>query len=542
MTPSLDRWTRGWRGPALAALAALIAILPGLFALPLTDRTEARLAAASAQMLDDGDFTTAAVDDQASDRRPLGLHWLQAASAFIAMPDDDDRRVWAYRLPALAGAMIAAAACAWGGAALLGSQAGFLAGLMLGTSFLVSTAGVIDAAGALAAGGVTLAVAALGRLRLAAEGELAAGRRTRLMLWLGLALSAMAEGLAGPAVVALAGLGLWLIERRARWFAGLAWGWGPIVLAAVAGPPLIAAIVASGPGGQAQPLLAHGGLRVPGFQLLLAPAMLFPFALLLPGALAAGRDGRRALAGRLALCWLVPAWLALEFWRGPVTGGGLFFYGAVCWLAALAARNGIGRRAARLGVALQALAALLWIGALLWAARRFGDAGALAWVIAAAIPIAGAAVVGGLLLLRGKADAAVMAAAALGVLAHGAVLAGVGPRLQALWVSQRLAAALDNAGLDPRAGAVPGPIALSGFGEPSLTFALGGVTEALSPEDAAQAVKRGQPAVVEAREEAAFVKALGPGGGRRAGEVDGFDYAKGRGVKLALWGPGGRAR
>ncbi|MEI9890445.1 MAG: hypothetical protein WDN45_07400 [Caulobacteraceae bacterium] len=42
MTPPLiDRWSRGWRGPLLAALIALAAALPGLLALPVTDRAEA---------------------------------------------------------------------------------------------------------------------------------------------------------------------------------------------------------------------------------------------------------------------------------------------------------------------------------------------------------------------------------------------------------------------------------------------------------------------------------------------------------------------
>ena len=164
MTPSLiDRWSRGWRGPLLAALIALAAALPGALALPVTDRDEARLAEASAQMLETGDFTAIAVDDQASDRRPAGVHWLQAAAVAITS-NAEARHIWAYRLPALAGAMLAAAACAWGGAALFGAAAGLLAGGLFGASLLLSTAGAVDAPAALLCAGVTLAVSALGRL------------------------------------------------------------------------------------------------------------------------------------------------------------------------------------------------------------------------------------------------------------------------------------------------------------------------------------------------------------------------------------------
>ena len=54
----LERFGRGWRGPALAALIALVAGLPGLLALPPLDRDESRFAEASAQMLESGDYVT----------------------------------------------------------------------------------------------------------------------------------------------------------------------------------------------------------------------------------------------------------------------------------------------------------------------------------------------------------------------------------------------------------------------------------------------------------------------------------------------------
>src|SRR3954471_7734053 len=108
MTPSLlDRWTRGWRGPALAGLVALASVLPGVLFLPATDRSEARLAEASAQMLADHDFAAAAGDDELRDTGPLALNWRQAA-AVAAVSDAEARHIWAFRIPAALGAMIAA--------------------------------------------------------------------------------------------------------------------------------------------------------------------------------------------------------------------------------------------------------------------------------------------------------------------------------------------------------------------------------------------------------------------------------------------------
>ena len=538
MTPSLDRWTRGWRGPSLAALIALIAVLPGLLALPVTDGAEARLALASAQMLDDRDFTAAAVEDQAPDRQPLGVHWLQAAAVALTTPDTDTRRIWAYRLPAAAGVMIAAAACAWGGAALFGPATGFLAGALLGAGLLISTAGAIDAPGALTAGGVTLAIASLGRQRLAGEGGLRAGRRTRMLFWLGVALAALGGGPVGPVVVIMTGAALWVAERRAPWLAALGWGWGLILMAALVGPSVVAGVITGDSGlAPAWPDLGAGA-RTPGFQLLISPLLLFPFALVLPAGLLAARRAPHDAAVRLAVCWLIPAWLALEFAPGRSLAGGLLVYGALAWLCAVAVRDGIGPWAARIGAGLQLAAAAVLIALGLYAAYRFGDMAAKAWAMASAILVAGAALAGAALLQRGHARRALAVAGVLGVLAHGAALAGAAPQLHALWVSQRAASALAAAGLDPRAGVLPGPVALVGFGEPSLTFALGGLTDALTPEAAAQAVRNGRPAIVEASQEPGFLAALAPGQAHKAGEVDGFDYADRAPVQLMLYGPG----
>ena len=536
MTPSLlDRWTRGWRGPVLAALFTLASILPGLLSLPATDRSEARLAEASAQMLEDHDFAAAAMDEELRDRSPLAVHWLQTVAVAVTS-DPEARRIWAFRLPAALGAVIAAAACAWGGAALFGPSAGVLAGIMLGGGLLVGAAGVIDAPGALLCAGVTLAISALARLRLAHDGAFQAGAPTRALFWLGLSLATASGGLVGPVAVALTIGALWLAERRAGWLRDLGWGWGLILLAALVGPSLIAGAV---DGGQPAPLgwlVAGSGQRTPGLQLLLAPLLLSPFTLLLPAALAKLRRATRDVSVRIAACWLIPTWLMMEFARGQSPSRGLIAYGALAWLAAAAVRDGIGGVSAKLGGALQALTAAVLAAALFYLAQRFGDGQALIFAAVAAALIAAAGLGGAALLVRGRAGAAVALAAGLGLLAHGAALSGLAPRLGGLWVSSRIASALAAAGLDPRAGVTPGPVAVVGYGEPSLDFTLGGQTEELSPEDAAAAVRTGQPVIVEERQEDAFLAAARASGPlRRVGDAEGFDYATGSSIRLTIY-------
>jgi hypothetical protein len=80
-----------------------------------------------------------------------------------------------------------------------------------------------------------------------------------------------------------------------------------------------------------------------------------------------------------------------------------------------------------------------------------------------------------------------------------------------------------------------------GYGEPSLDFALGGQTEAMSPEDAATALRvTGRPVIVEARQEDAFLAAIRADPPRRAAEVEGYDYAAGSTIRLVLYAPAKR--
>ena len=231
----LDDWSRGWRGPLFAALVALIAGLPGLFAMPPLDRDESRFAQATAQMLETDDLVVIKFQDQPRFKKPVGIHWLQAASvtAFSAV---EDRGVWAYRIPSLLGAMLAAAACAWGASALLGPKTGLLAGGMLGATILLSTEAFIAKTDAALCGFTTLAMAALARIYAA---HLAGGkvhRWIKVAFWVGLAMSVLIKGPVGLMVVALSVVALWIWDRKAPWIKNLGWGWGLTLAAAIVLP------------------------------------------------------------------------------------------------------------------------------------------------------------------------------------------------------------------------------------------------------------------------------------------------------------------
>lgn len=542
----LDQWSRGWRGPLLAALVALIAGLPGVFAVPPLDRDESRFAQATAQMLETEDFVSINYQDQPRDKKPVGIHWMQAVSVAV-LSDAADRDIWPYRVPSLLGAMLAAAACAWGAAAFFGGRAGLLAGAMLGGSFLLSTEAGIAKTDAVLAGTTALALAAMGRIYLAHRGGPAVGWKTRLLFWLGIGIAALVKGPIGPLVALLTGLALWAADRRIDWARSMGWSWGPLLVLAIVGPWAWAITVASDGafwgaaiGGDLAPKLAggherHGGL--PGYHLLLSPLLTFPGSLLLPAGLALGWKGRAEPGVRFALCWLIPTWLMFEILPTKLAHYSLPALGGLFWLMAAALREPLGRISRIAGAATLGFASLVFAALCIAGLSEYGDDADLTWAAITAGLFIVTALVGGVLIFRKAAGTALVAAGVFGVLAHGAFFGQLAPRLEPLWISQRLTLALESTGLAPRAGVVPGPVEVAGYAEPSLVFALGTETGLGGPEEAAAAVADGRPAVVEKREQAAFLAALKAAGlsPRPAGTISGVDYSNGDDMTLTLY-------
>ncbi|MET0295650.1 MAG: glycosyltransferase family 39 protein [Phenylobacterium sp.] len=549
----LERLGRGWRGPALAALIAFLAGLPGVFAVPPLDRDESRFAQATAQMLETGDYVVIRFQDEPRFKKPVGIHWLQAASVSL-VSEAEAREIWAYRLPSLLGAMLAAAACAWGAAALFGGATGLVAGALLGASILLSTEAFIAKTDAALAGFTTLAMAALARIYASGSGGAQVGWPTRLMFWLGLSFATLIKGPIGPMVVALAIAALWIWDRKAPWLEKLAWGWGVILFAAVVGPWSAAVTVATDGGfwttaigGDLAPKLVggherHGGL--PGYHTLLAPFLFFPGSLLLVAGLIAGWRRRREPGVRFALAWVVTTFLAFEIAPTKLVHYALPAYGGLAWLCALALTEPMGRVGRYAGAVVGVLAGLLFAGLVIGLAGQFGDPSDVPAAAIAGGLLAIAGGVGAFMMLRGAPRGAVAAAGTLAILGHGALAAAFLPRLEPLWLSRSVEQALAQGRLLPRQGIAPPPVAVAGYAEPSLVFALGTPTDLGDAADAADAIAAGRPAVVEAREEAAFRQALAQ---RRAqatpaGRVQGLDYSNGDDTDLRIYAPAVPAR
>ncbi|WP_144186886.1 ArnT family glycosyltransferase [Elioraea rosea] len=553
----LDR-ILGTRHPTLLVLAiCLAAFLPGFFSLPPSDRDEARFAQATKQMLETGDFVAIRFGDVARNKKPVGIHWAQAASVSVAEGLGLATRtsIWPYRIPSLLGAMLAALATLWFGRGIFGPRAALLAALALPVSVVVVVEAHIAKTDAALLGviAVMMGLFAQAYLRPAAFGApCAAG------FWAALGAGALLKGPVAPMVAGLAALVLYVLDRRAKrprdWLAALrpAWGlplallivlpWAVLIWIATDGAFFADAIGGDLGGKVAGADEAHGG--PPGYHLLLVSLTLFPLGLVVLRAIPGTWAARTEPAVRFLLAWIIPTWIVFELLPTKLPHYVSVTFPAVLMLTSAWLLDPARREPPRW---LARVSAVLWFAALAIlaalalavpiAARSFtwgsplvlAAAGLLAWV--------------GWGALRRK-DLATLAAAGLilSPVVTGALLQGVLPRAEALWIAPRVVAALDAhwAATGGRPPADERPFATAGFHEPSLVFLAGTDTRLVANgQEAAQhlAERPRGVALVRERYQAAFMaEAARLGIGVRAvGTVAGLNYSRGQRLTLVLY-------
>jgi len=128
--------------------------------------------------------------------------------------------------------------------------------------------------------------------------------------------------------------------------------------------------------------------------------------------------------------------------------------------------------------------------------------------------------------------AAMLGFGALAVFAP-ALTAYVGPRLDQLWISERLKPMVEEAS---QAG--DGPPALAGYQEPSLVFALGKDVVLADGKGAAEAsAKVGSLALVEDEARGDFLARLAElqADAKQVGELSGMNYSRGRKIHVILY-------
>ncbi|MBO1324740.1 glycosyltransferase family 39 protein [Acetobacter sp. TBRC 12305] len=549
---------KGLRALILLGLAAFVLFLPGRASIPPFDRDEPRYMQASAQMLQTHDFIDVRFQDKPRYLQPAGIYWLESLSVTAASALTgtwQGRAVWPYRVPSLLAMTGSVVLTALIGGMLFSPQAGLGAGVLLAASVLVtaeSRMATIDSCLLLT---VLLAQFALVR----AVGDRQAGRPTHvgtaLLYWGAIGCGLM---LKGPVILIPAlgtPLSLALVERNASLWRRLRPRWGWLVAAAILLPWCIAiGVVSHGDffrravgvnflGKVASGQQAHG--LPPGYHVLVFVLAFWPGSYFAASVLPQAWRERGNVAIRYLMCWIVPHWLVFEAIATKLPHYVLPTYPAIAILTAgLLAQGGAvwqGGPRALWGRVLMGVYGVVWcfVGCalamagplLLWKLEHRISFPAMV-LSAGVLPLVGLSM---LQIWRGTLRYAALSSVAAAALLYMGLFTVVVPELRSIWLAPRLAALVQAEQPCPQTR-----IYSVSFSEPSLVFLLGGNVVLDGPAAAAQAM-RAKPActaaLVDARDSAAFLAALGPDRARvthRDG-VSGLNYSTGHMLAISLY-------
>ena len=552
------------RRPLLALFFfCFVAWLPGLFTLPPLDRDESRFAQASKQMLETGNLIDIRFGIEPRYKKPVGIYWLQAASAEVlgaVTGDPQHKAIWIYRIPSLLGAFAAVAGVFWCLSAFAGTEEAFLAALLLGMTLLLSSEAKIAKTDAVLLASVVAAQAVLMRVYLSACDPARAPPSRLLVLggWAAFAVGILIKGpviigVGAATVIALLVWDRWKpVEGQASW-----WRWlgrtnpvSGVALTLLIVLPWLIAIWIQSHGQFYQQSLGHdfaakleGGQEThgapPGYYLLLTTLSFWPATLFLLPAIGAAILRRGEPAMRFLIAWAAGWWLLCEIVPTKLPHYILPAYPALAMLAALWAlaprgeNEPVWQRWLVKLAPFQFLLGILVLAALPVVALHFYGMSSLWWATALSVLFALLGIAAAIFLLRGDNIKAVAAALACVLVLYPTLTLGVAPRLTRIWVSPRLAALVAK---DSRPGDPP-PV-LAGYEEPSLVFLLGTDTLLSNGFGAADSgADRGGVALIEDRQRPAFLARLAE---READadpvdELTGVDYSRGKKVHITLY-------
>ena len=533
-------------------------LLPGFTSLPPMDRDEPRFAQASKQMLETSDFVSIRFGDEARNKKPVGIYWLQAAALSAAervgVPDAR-HSIWVYRIPSLIGAVSAVLLAYWAALPFVEPRAALLGAALFAAT--PSGGGPPRRAPTDAGRAATVAAAmgALARVYLADDERRTRMAATAAIFWLACGVGILVKGPVTPLIPLLAAVVLSVKDRSARWLRGLRPLPGLLLCLLIVMPWFVLILLKTG-GAFFAEAVGHdmlgkmGGAQEmhgapPGAYALSFWVSAWPLAPFAALAAPMAWRARREPPVAFLLAWALPFWLILEVVPTKLFHYPLPLYPAVAILAVLL----LGRASAaarRIGPAwgwsvfvLLALLPAAVAGVVLagqnrlWtlnareastAALAVLSAAALAWAVRRALLGPGMASAGWFAILCGLP---------IYLFVYGVLLTpGVAGSLA---VAQRLktqAVAALGSGC-PSAG-----YATVGNREPSLVFETGATLLMTDAPGAARFLHGGtcRVAFVDAGEDAPFKAALSPDDGvGLASRVDGVAVNGGRRFDIGVY-------
>ena len=547
---------RGWRAYVALAFIALASALPGVAKLPVLDRDEARFAQATRQMLETGDFVRIRLQEDERNKKPIGIHWMQAASVSVAETFTHKlNMIWAYRLPSTLGALLATLACFWAGAALMRREAAFCGAALFGACVLMGAEGMIGKTDGALAGFTTLAMAALAQFY---AGAVTRPRAMALLFWAAMGAAILIKGPVGPMVAGLAVLAIGFWRRDWSWLKPLGWWAGPVLCVAMVAPWMVGIAIATegrffteAIGEDLAPKLgggSEGHFAWPGYHLALVSVMIFPATLALPAAVRAGLGALRTRSGEVApnaagalqflIAWAVPAFIVFELAPTKLAHYPLPTYPAIALLGAFGLARALEDKqqiVRWLGVALFALAGAALIGVISYGATFMpgdADAGARRAVqTALTMGVIGVVCLGVIMFVR-RLPAQCAAAAVFALSLSFTLRERVLPEADTFLISTRVDAALTRERLLPNDER---QLYVTGYGEMSLVFMTRTDIRIRGPQEMAEEIAPGDALVIEGREMDDAMAALDARGlvyNERVAPIEGVNYGNGDDVVM----------
>ncbi|MFZ0927474.1 MAG: glycosyltransferase family 39 protein [Syntrophobacteraceae bacterium] len=529
-------------------LICLAFFVPGLFALPPVDRDESRFAQATSQMIETGDFVQIRFQDEPRNKKPIGIYWLQAASAAL-FETPQSRKIWPYRIPSLLGAIFSVLLTFALGKRLFGDRTGFLGAVLAASSLLLVMEAHLATTDAVLLATVIAAQGALSRFYIRDNENESQKIGAFLTFWTAQAIGILVKGPVTPMISLLTIGCLSAADRDAKWLKCMKPLLGLAITAILVSPWMIAIALATKGAFFQQALVGDMLAKVasgqeshgfpPGFYLLLMPLTLWPASAMAGVSIFRAWNSRSAPAVRFCLAWIIPGWIVFELIPTKLPHYVLPLYPALCLLIAhtiYSSEEGNSREPASwlvktMYASCQLVILLLGLGALAlpwFLEHRFEPVG----LVPATAAVAAAVLSTWKFCKRRYVHAAVVTIAAT-ALVVGPSLQWILPNVNWLWLSRNVANAAKQSGGENVM------LCSSGYHEPSLVFQLGTRTLLTSPGGAAACLlsNTGAMALIDRSEDDDFkreTKNLGLHV-KPAGAFYGFNYSKGRIMLLRLY-------
>ena len=537
----------------LIALYALFVGLSGLFALPPLDRDESRFIQATTQMLETGDYLRIRYQDTERNKKPAGIYWLQAASV-SAFSDVEKREIWAYRLPSLISAILAALLVYVAGTILFSHKVGFWAALLMASAPVFAGESSIAKTDATLFFTVMLAQTCLAALfmRHRDNPDLKSPWWLAMMFWFAMGFGILIKGPITPmiALFTVAGLALtgqvhWIkFARSLKPLSGfllillMVVPWALAIYNVTDGRFLQDSVGTDMLGKVTEQQERHGG--PPGYHLIALWFFFWPAALFIPRAIGHAISNRGTAAIIFLLSWLIPAWAVFELTSTKLPHYTLPLYPALALMVGyLIARNGETRPSliAKIpGVVLYLLPGAAIAGVMVQLPMEYRDGGAAIWHYAFAVVTFAAALLAVFLFWRNRLRPALMVTILTAFMGLWFLFDGVLAGLDAFKLSPRIAQTLEEKNLLPMHDGTE-PVALVGYHEPSAVFLLGTDTLLAQPQEAADYLTQGsgRVAIVEGRYREEFLADLPEGVASEIAEISGFNYSNNKDMVLTFY-------